>query len=189
LIDLHQVTLETELLDQAARLADEMLRVFGEAGGAGLYGTGHDGEELFLRQQNAFDGVLPSGNAQAAFDLLRLGRITGEERFTASGERLVRAFMGDVPKQPLGFLTLLSAIDYHLGGEVTITLSGKKEDLDEMLHAVQRRFIPNLALRLGSESGGHPALGGAPTAYVCAQGSCRPPVTSAEELGALLDAL
>ena len=188
LIELHQVTLEPEFLDSARFLADEMLRLF-HSGKGGLYETGLDSEQLPVLRQSARDGVLPSGNSMAAFDLFRLGRITGDGRFLESGEAVVRTFMGDVTRQPLAALNFLSASDYHLGPEVTVTLAGNREELGGMLDAVHRRFIPNLALRHGGEGGEYPAVGGLPTAYVCAKGACRPPVTGADALGALLDEL
>src|SRR6185369_7879398 len=189
LIELHQATLEQKFLDRARFLAEEMLRLFDGASGEGLYETGHDGEQLLVRQQSIRDGVLPSGNGVAAFDLFRLGRITDNDGFLRAGEVIVRAFMGDVAGQPVSSLHLLSAADYNSGPETTITLAGKREELGELLHAVHRRFLPGLALRYGDEGGGYPAVGGLPTAYVCAKGACRPPVTGAAALGALLDEL
>jgi len=189
LIELHQATLEQEFLDRAHFLAGEMLRLFDGASGEGLFESCHDSEQLPVRQQNIRDGVLPSGNSVAAFNLLRLGRITGDDGFLRAGEVIVRAFMGDVSRQPVASLHLLSAADYCSGPEMTITLAGKRGELGELLHAVHRRFLPDLALRYGGESGEYPAVGGLPTAYVCAQGACRPPVTGAGALGELLDEL
>lgn len=189
LIELHQATLEQAYLDRARSLTGEMLRLFDGASGEGLYETGNDSEQLPVRQQNARDGVLPSGNSVAAFNLFRLGRITEDESYLRAGEVIVRTFMGGVASQPLASLHLLAAADYHLGPLMTITLSGNREELGEMLHTVQRRFLPQLALRHGDESGGYPAVGGLPTAYVCAGGACRPPLTGAGELGKLLDGL
>jgi uncharacterized protein YyaL (SSP411 family) len=189
LIELHQVTLEPAFLESAGHLANDMLRLFDGVVGDGLYETGDDSEQLPVRQQSAYDGVLPSGNGMAAFDLFRLGQISGDDFFGKAGEVIARSFMGDLTRQPLASLTLLSASDFHLGPEVTVTLSGKREELREMLRAVHCRFIPNLALRYGSEGGEYPTVGGLPTAYVCAMGACRPPVTGADALGALLDGL
>jgi len=185
LIELHQATLEQAYLDRARSLTGEMLRLFDGASGEGLYETGNDSEQLPVRQQNSHDGVLPSGNSVAAFNLFRLGRITGDESFLRAGEVIVRTFMGGVASQPLASLHLLAAADFHLGTVMTITLAGNREELGEMLHTVRRRFLPQLALRHGDESGGFPAVGGLPTAYVCAGGACRPPLTGAEALGAL----
>ena len=187
LIELHQSTLEEEYLDRATSLTGDMLSLFDGTIGEGLYETAHDTEQLPVRQQNSHDGVLPSGNSVAAFNLFRLGRITGNESYLRAGEVIVRTFMGGVARQPLASLHLLAAADYHLGPELTITLAGNREELEELLNAVQRRFLPQLALRHGDET--YTAVGGLPTAYVCAGGACRPPVTGAEALGALLDEL
>ncbi|HEY6008081.1 MAG TPA: thioredoxin domain-containing protein [Geobacteraceae bacterium] len=193
IIELHQVTLEPAFLDGARTLAGEMLRLFGAGGegGGGLYETGNDGEQLPIRRKSAYDGALPSGNGVAALALLRLGRIAADERLLAAGEAIVHGFMGEVSRQPLASLNLLAACDYLLGPEVTVTLAGQKETLGELLRTVHRRFIPGLVLRHGGagEGGDYPAVEGRPTAYVCAAGACRPPVTEAEALGAVLDAL
>ena len=191
LIELHQATLEPAFLERARCLVDEMLHLFGGGEVGGLFETGRDGEQLLVRQQTAHDGVLPSGNSMAAFALLRIGRITGDDRLLKAGEAVARAFMGDVAQQPLGSVVLLAAADYHRGPEIVVTLAGKKEELGEMLRTVHRRFIPHLAIRYGGEGGDgdFPAVGGLSTAYVCAEGACRPPVTGADALGALLDEL
>ncbi|HEY6839564.1 MAG TPA: thioredoxin domain-containing protein [Geobacteraceae bacterium] len=190
LIELHQVTLEKAFLDGARSLAGEILRLFAGEGG-GYYETGADAEHLPVRQQSAFDGAFPSGNGVAALALSRLGRIAAEERFTAAGEGVVRAFMGDAPGQPLSFLSLIGTADFLRGPEVTVTLTGEKDTLAEMIGAAHRRFLPALVLRYagaGAE-GEFPAVGGRATAYVCARGACRPPVTTADELARLLDEL
>jgi uncharacterized protein YyaL (SSP411 family) len=189
LIELHQATLEQEFLDRALFLSEEMLRLFDGAGGEGLHETGHDAEQLPVRQQSIHDGVLPSGNSVASFDLFRLGRITGDDRFLRVGKVIVKSFMGDVARQPVSSLHLLAAADYHSGPEMTITLAGERDELGELLHTIHGRFLPDLALRHGKEGEGFPSVGGLPTAYVCAMGACRPPVTGAAELGALLDSL
>jgi len=189
LIELHQATLEQEYLDRARFLTGEMLRLFDGAGGEGLYETGLDSEQLPVRQQNSRDGVLPSGNSVAAFNLFRLGRMTGDDAYLRAGEVIVRTFMGGVARQPLASLHLLAAADYHLGPELTIILAGNRAELGELLQLIQRRFLPQLVLRHGDESGGYPAVGGRPTAYVCAGGACRPPLTEAGALGGLLDEL
>jgi uncharacterized protein YyaL (SSP411 family) len=188
LTELHQAILVPAFLDRARSLAHDMLRIFDGTVGDGLYETGHDSEQLPVRQQSAHDGVLPSGNGAAAFVLFRLGRIAGDDDLVKAGEVIARTFMGDVARQPLAFLTLLAACDYHTGPEMTITLSGREEQLGELLRVIHRRFIPNLALRYGG-AGEYPAVDGRATAYVCARGTCRPPVTGAEALGTLLDEL
>jgi uncharacterized protein YyaL (SSP411 family) len=189
LIELHQATLKEEFLDQARTLASEMLRLFAGVTGKGLYETGHDSEQLPVRQQSIRDGVLPSGNSMAVFALFRLGRITGDNSFLEAGEAIAESFMGDITRQPLTALNLISAADYHLGPEMTVTLTGERGELEEMLLAVHRRFLPNLAIRYGGGCTDSSVAGTLPTASVCAEGACWPPVTGAAALGSLLDEL
>ena len=188
LMELHQATLEPAYLAKAGKLADDMLRLFNTAGG-GLYETGSDGEQLPVRHQSSHDGVLPSGNGLAAWLLFRLGRVMDDERYLKAGEAIVKNFMGAASRQPVAFLNLLSAADYHTGPEVMVTLAGEGEELGAMLRVIHRHFIPGLAIRAGDAANGFVAAGNTATAWVCARGACRPPVTGAEALGRLLDEL
>jgi uncharacterized protein YyaL (SSP411 family) len=191
LIELYEATLDSGCLDEARRLCDEMLRLFGSPGRAGLFETGADAEQLPVRGRAAYDGALPSGNSVAAMDLLRLGRITGDPALSQAGEETLRAFMGGAARQPAGYLQLLAAYDYFLGPEVEITLVGppEAEETRRLLRAAKKRFIPNLVLRHAAEGGAMQMLAGRSTAYVCAKGSCRPPVNDPAELTTLLDAV
>jgi uncharacterized protein YyaL (SSP411 family) len=191
LLALHQVTLAPAYLDRAVALTDEMLRLFAAEEGGSLYDTGSAGEFLPVRQRSCRDGALPSGNGIAALNLFRLGRITGADHFTRAGEAIVRAFMGDAEKQPLACLSLLAAADYHLGGGVVITLTGKRSELGGMLRVIHRRFIPGLAIRHEDEAkeGNNPRRASRPSAFVCAAGVCHPPAVEPEALAALLDSL
>jgi uncharacterized protein len=190
LIGLYEATLDRAHLDAALRLTSEMLSLFGDGEVGGLYDSGNDAEEVLVRQKSFVDGVIPSGNSVAALNLLRLGRITADERLSGVGERLLRAFMGSVTRQPPAHLHLLAALDYFTGPPVEVTLVGRRgaPETAEMLRVIGLRFIPHLVLRHGGEGEGEmKTIDGRATAYVCAKGACRPPVTAAGELGKLLD--
>ena len=102
---------------------------------------------------------------------------------------LIIAFTTIVSRQPAAFLNLLAVRDDRLGPEVIVTLAGKREELGAMLQCLHRRFLPSLVVRHAGDvsEGEFPALDGQPTAYVCAGGACRPPVTSVEGVEELLD--
>jgi uncharacterized protein YyaL (SSP411 family) len=189
LLELHQATLEPVWLDKARELADALLQLFTGNAGSELFETGSDGEKLPVRQQSAHDGVLPSGNSLAAWLLLRLGRVLDDESYLKAGEAIVKNFMGAAASQPAAFLNLLAAADYHTGPEVTVTMAGSGAELAAMLRVIHSRFIPCLAIRSGNAADGFAPLGGAATAWVCARGACRPPLTGPEALGRLLDEL
>ncbi|RNC70991.1 MAG: thioredoxin domain-containing protein [Desulfuromonadales bacterium] len=181
LLSLHEATLDPRHLDQARATAGAMLGLFaGE--GEGLYDTGSDAETVLVRGREAYDGVIPSGNALAATVLIRLGRSVDEERFTAAGEEIVRAFLGSVERQPAAFLQTLTALDHLQGPEVEVAIAaGDSAVVRGMLREVGGRFVPGLVLK------GAPARDEGVVAMVCAAGACHSPAASAVKLGTILD--
>jgi uncharacterized protein YyaL (SSP411 family) len=182
LIELHQATLEDRFLVDALSFSREMLRLFGAQGG-GLYDVGADAEQLPVRMQSAGDGVMPSGVSVAALNLLRLGRIADDKELTVAGETLLRSHMGNVARQPAGYLFLLAALDFALGPQLELHLSGgSAAERETILRAVGCRFIPGLVV-LDGEAGGPLRFG------ICADGTCRPPLAGVDELMQTLDEL
>jgi hypothetical protein len=188
LIGLYEATLDRDWLAEALRLSADMLRLFGDKEG-GLYDSGYDAEEVLIRKKSAVDVVTPSGNSMATMNLLRLGRITGDGSLVGAGERILRAFLGNVAQQPAGYLYFLVALDYFKSPQVEITLAGKHDDSEiiAMLRAVGRRFVPHLVLRSAEEGEEPRTPGGKAAVWLCAGGMCRPPLADAQALGNILD--
>jgi hypothetical protein len=88
LIGLYEATLDRAWLNEALRLSDDMLRIFGDKEG-GLYDSGYDAEEVLIRKKSAADVVTPSGNSMAAMNLLRLGRISFGDALVGEGKRIL----------------------------------------------------------------------------------------------------
>ena len=182
LIELHQATLEDEFLVDALQMSQEMLRLFAAQDG-GLYSVGSDADDLPLRMQSAIDGVIPSGHAVAALNLLRLGAIREDESLTAAGAGILRSQMGSIEQQPLSHLFSLCALDFLHGPPLEITLHGGTADQQgAIIQSIAQRFLPNLVLRRGRREGELQI-------NVCAEGSCRPPLADLAGLEALLDQL
>jgi hypothetical protein len=191
LIELHQATLEERWLATALELTAAALRLFDAGDGGGLQDVGSDGEELLVRQRTGHDGVVPAGNGLMAVNLVRLGRLAADPELLRAGERLIAAFGGSIGRQPAGYLNLLLAGDLLASPELTLTLVGRQDDrgVGELLRTARRRYLPGLAVRFvaaGQAPAGQRAVAGRATAYLCAEGACRPPVTGIAELERLL---
>ena len=106
LLALHAVTGEASFLADAARYTQEMLRLFGDSPG-GLRDVGCDDEQLPVRMMGGSDGVIPAANGVAARNLLRLATLTGDGEYRERAEGIVRAFAGEMTRQPAGYLTLI----------------------------------------------------------------------------------
>lgn len=184
LVELHQATLDEAYISKAIGIARDMLGLFCSTDG-GLYDTA-GGEELPVRLMSAYDSVIPSGNSVAATVLVRLGRIAGEGALVESGEKVLAAFMGSAGRQPAAYLHLISALGLLRHDPVEVGIPGDPASVEarRLIAACHRVFIPTLVLRRARE--GEQMPGGRPAAFVCAAGSCRPPVSDPEELVQLL---
>ena len=197
LVALFEASFEFQWLDRAQELAESMIARFWDETDGGFYMTGNDHETLVARLKNPMDDALPSANAVAARALLRLGGLTGNQIFEEKGRQTVQAFQGAMQQNPAAFTGLLAAMDEWEGPPVEVVLSGPEQDKDyqKMLETLHHDYRPHLRLVVhrGEETarripwaGGRGPVSGKPTAYVCKQGTCHPPVHSEQALFNLL---
>jgi len=199
LIELYQAAFNPRFLTAALELNREMLRLFGDDRGD-LYDTGADAEIVLRRGRSLYDGALPSGSSVAVLNLLRLARLSGDMELEERGENLLGRLLPMAEQNPQGFGQLLIALDYALGPRQEVVICTPEPDArpQEMLAVLRRKLRPATLVLLqrpdDAESSpplaplcGKHVVDGRPTAWVCRDQSCREPVTSAEELGVLLD--
>ncbi|MDQ1909321.1 thioredoxin domain-containing protein [Paenibacillus sp. GD4] len=201
LIELYEATFDIKLLKQAVQLNEDMLRLFWDEEHGGFYFYGQDGEQLFTRPKEIYDGAMPSGNSAAALNLLKLSRYTYNAKLAQKAEEQLNAFAGSAQRYPSGHALYLTALDFSLTAPAEIVIAGDpgSEDTQEMISAVQRMFIPEALLMLHpkGEAGAQVSeliplvadklpLGGRATAYVCENFACQSPVGTVEELEELL---
>lgn len=184
LIELYQATFDRGRLDAALRMADDMVRLFADPAGGGLFDAGSDAEKGLVRMKNPYDGVTPSANAVAAEVLIRLGGLVGDAGLERRGESILAAFMGSAVQQPLNHLHFIMTAELLTPRRVEIRIEGRKDDpaTTELANEARRRFIPELILAFDERQV-------ETTANVCAGGACRPPLNDPRELGRLLDTL
>jgi uncharacterized protein len=189
LLTLYEASFEPRWFAAARELADTMIERFADDENGGFFETSSDHERLVARRKDLEDHPIPSGNASAAYGLLRLAALTGEheyERRAVSGLRLVHELAS---KHPHAFGHLLQALDFHLSPTREVALVG--EDTSPLERVVRGAFRPHLVLAGGERDGvpllqGREPVGGRPAAYVCERFACKAPVTEPEELERLL---
>ncbi|MCD6223923.1 MAG: thioredoxin domain-containing protein, partial [Deltaproteobacteria bacterium] len=121
-----------------------MLDMFWDEQNGGLYFSGKENESLIIKTKDLYDGAIPSGNAVAALNLLRLSRMTGNVGLEKKAEQLIGAASGTVRTYPAGYTQLLGAIDFLIGPSQEIVIAGDPAlpDTREMIKTVQRSFFP-----------------------------------------------
>ena len=202
LLELYEATFERRWLDEARRLADDLLRLFWDDAIEGFYDTGHDAERLIVRPRNLFDNAVPSGSSVAIETLLRLAALIGEGAYEARALQALRPVADLMTRYPSGFGRFLCALDFHLGPrvEVALVVPPRDGDAEALAQEVFGRFLPNrvvagmVAGDAGAAAGvpllaSREAVGGRATAYVCRNYACDLPATDRATLARQLDRL
>ncbi|MEW6299080.1 MAG: thioredoxin domain-containing protein [Thermodesulfobacteriota bacterium] len=199
LIDMYEATFDPSYLARAVELADALLARFWDKQEGGFFFTSSDHEALISRSKSAFDGSVPSGNSVAAFTLLRLSSLAGNQDYLAKAGQVLRLFYDAMEQNPFSFSHMLCALDFYLRRPKEIVLIGEPQApaTQDMLRRIHSLFVPNKTLMCvgprEAAAGKVPALlagktqvGGKLTVYVCHGFTCSLPVTEWEALKALL---
>ena len=178
------------LLEHARWAADEAIRLFHDDANGGFFTTGSDAEELIVRPKDLFDNAVPSANSVLALELQRLALLTGRKDHEDVALGAMKLLSDVAGRSPLGFGTLLSAVEFYTGDAVEIVIVGP--DSDDLVEAVHRNYWPSKVLIAFEQPRADvaediPLLEGrtepeGATAYVCRRGVCDLPVHDAESM-------
>ncbi|MBC8364067.1 MAG: thioredoxin domain-containing protein [Actinobacteria bacterium] len=177
---LGEATGEARWIDEAVRSADLLIDLFTDRVNGGFFTTGDDAEKLVTRPKDVMDNAQPSANSLAAAALLRLGALTGDQRYTDAAETVLRLLGRLVAAHPTAFGHLLGAVDLLHTGITEVVVTGERP---ELVAAVQSAYRPNLVLAWGEPRPG-PLWDGrdGDRAWVCRNFTCNAPVDDVEAL-------
>jgi len=202
LIELYEAIFGARHLEVALELTSDMVRHFWDEDGGGFYLTPDDGESLFVRKKEIYDGAIPSGNSVAMLNLLRLGRMTATSDLEEKAARIGSAFSGSVKQSPSAHTQLMVALDFGVGPCYEVVIAGKAqaEDTKAMAKALRTRFLPNKVVLLNPGERESPeiaklaeftksqlSIDGRATAYVCMNYNCKLPTTDINKMLELLN--
>lgn len=199
-LELYTATFDLSYLHKAKLLATDMIHLFEDKSTGGFFFTGNDAEKLLIRPKELYDGALPSGNSVAAFALMRLARLSGDESFLYPVEKAFAAFSDEVRQAPAAYVFFLLALDLFLEPprQIVIAGSGSNKLTHSMFQLVRMYYLPEVALLYRDidipeyEAELFPTLSGKAAdrhqavAYICDDKACRPPIS---QIDALQDAL
>ncbi len=186
-LSLHEATGEQRWIHEARAVAEDLDRLFLDDSGT-VFATGSDAEELLVRPQESMDNATPSGASLAATGFLRLGALTGEDRWATRADEVIGRLGAVVSRHPLGFGNLLWAIEMATSGVAELVISGDRPDL---VAVAQRSFRPTTVLTWGPNGTGglwegRHDVGADGRAYLCRGHVCDAPVTEPDALAQAL---
>jgi uncharacterized protein YyaL (SSP411 family) len=204
LIELYAATFDVSYLEQALALTGQMLELFRDEQGGGLFFTGRDAERLLARPREIHDGAVPSGNSAAALNLLRLARLTGDPALESQARAQLEALAGTVAAYPAGHTFYLCALDLAIGEPLEIVVAGRQGagDTLALLKILRSAYRPEAAVlfKADGEAGAilerlaalapftadQGPVDGRAAAYVCRSHACQAPVTDPAALSEVI---
>ena len=192
----YELTFDRTWLDRARVLADSVVEWFWDDGAKAFFDTPSDHEELITRPRDFTDNATPSGASLTVELLLRLGNIFGDADMLRRANYVLETVAEPMARYPLAFGHALTAADMAVHGAVEVALVGNPDDagFQALASVAGAQYAPSLLLVGGPPEraaeiavlGDRSMLDGRPTAYVCRQFTCGPPIT---QRGALRDAI
>ena len=187
LISLYEATFDATRLEEAARLLDIVLTHFADPQAGGFFYTADDHEQLIARNKDVTDASVPSASGVTAYALVRLGKLTGDQKYIAAAEGTLDAAAGLMQQAPTAMGQMLLALDLQLGPTYELVLAGDpiRATVTKSLAEVRRQFLPNKVLAGADGKGdarilepllsGKPSAGDEPTLYLCEGFACQAP--------------
>jgi uncharacterized protein YyaL (SSP411 family) len=187
LLELYETTFNPKYLELAQEFNQRQIDQFLDKDNGAYFYTGNYSEKLLVRQKEAYDGAIPSGNSISVLNAVRLARFLGKSELDELSSGIVDFFSSDIARANTGFSMMLLAVDFAIGPSFEIVIAGDQsnEDTKAMIRAVRDQFIPNKVVLLrGSKEQSdkitelapftkfHTSMNDRATAHVCVDGSC-----------------
>ncbi len=197
LLDLYEATFERVWLREANDLNQRMVEQFWDEKNGGFFFSGKENESLIARSKSPYDNAVPSPNSVAAFNLLRLSYLTGEDSLKQKAKAIFHLFYHFLSEHPSGFAQMLSGLCFFLGPE-EIGIVGAKNDLrtKSMIKEIYLSYLPSKILSFKEpdeeiEENFLPILRsvtvtGPPAVFVCRGFTCLPPARDEKDLRKIL---
>ncbi|HEX6971189.1 MAG TPA: hypothetical protein VF234_03130, partial [Limnochordia bacterium] len=192
LIELYRATFDRGYLERAIHWMQRACELFWDEAGSGFFTTDHD--EILHRPKDLFDESVPSANAVAASNLLRLADVADGSPFRERAEALLSAAAG-LMRHGWGTAALIAAYDLCARGLWDVVIvRGAADQGEALFRPLQEGYWPYANLYVIDAEPPQPPLlwqekrarDGKATGYVCRAFSCSAPVTEWDALRPLI---
>ncbi|MCP4694158.1 MAG: thioredoxin domain-containing protein, partial [Desulfobacterales bacterium] len=154
LLDLYEASHDPAWFEKSLELDQVLEARFEDKKEGGFFMTADDHENLIAREKPAFDGALPSGNAVAVHNLLRMALFTSRDAYRKRANKALACFSTMLEENPAALSEMLPALDFSLDSPkqiVIVTPEGKKEAAEPFLAEFRKQFLPNRVLAAAAE--------------------------------------
>jgi Highly conserved protein containing a thioredoxin domain len=149
------------------------------------------GEKLIVRAKDSYDGAIPSGNAVAAMNCIRLSKFTGDMKWDEIAQKTFLAFSDGINRVPSAHSFMLTSFMFGEESPKEIVVVSKEKDAEaiSMVRKIQGSYNPHIIMilknmndtktldKVAPWTSMHDTIDDKITYYVCENFSCKMPTT------------
>ena len=191
LINLYETSFDTQYLNSAIELAEIMVSDFLDKESGGFFIGPENGEKLIIRAKDSYDGAIPSGNAVAAMNCIRLSKFTGDTKWEDIAQNTFLAFSDRINRVPSAHSSMLTSFMFNQENpkEIVIVAKEKSPEAITLVRKIQDIYNPHSIIifkEMNNDSGldkiapwtsMHDTIDDKITFYVCENFACKRPTT------------
>lgn len=181
---LYEVTFDKKWLNSAKNLLDYAQKhFFDDASGMSFYTSDQD-QSLIRRTIEVDDNVISSSNSMMAINLYKFDKLFPSEGYGEISNQMLKNVQKDFDRRAQGFSNWLHLVLFNNKNFYEVAIIG--DDYRDMAQQISKVYLPNSILA-GSKKNGNLDLlknrkvPGKTLVYICQEGACKLPVSTAKE--------
>ncbi|MBM4303832.1 MAG: thioredoxin domain-containing protein [Deltaproteobacteria bacterium] len=184
-LTLYESTFDFKLIETAKKLAEKMVELFWDSSRRAFFFSEPNQSDLVVRPTDTYDGAVPSSTSLALTALIRLGKLTYEEKWIRLAEMALEQYEHQMRTLPQASGQMLIALELLQNrSQEWVLIPGNDEVVEEWLQAIRESYYPNKSVSVRTDLNsksllfeGKVPVDGKTTLYICENKTCLAPIT------------
>ena len=191
LLNLYEAGFKVRYLQSAIEMADIMVSDFLDKENGGFFIGPEYGEKLIFRAKNSYDGAIPSGNAVAVMNCIRLSRFSGDIKWEKIAQNTLLAFSDGINRIPSAHSFMLTSFMFGEENpkEIVVVSNENKPETISIVRKIQDIYSPHSIIilknmndtktldKVAPWTAMHDTIDDKTTFYICKNFACKKPTT------------
>lgn len=184
LLEVAEITFETQYILQAGRYIDFVLENFLDPADKMFYFTSAKQKDVLMRRKDLFDSATPSGNSTMVRNLQRAGILLGREDWQNQASAMLFSLRDSVERYPSSFSQWAECMMGEVFGYAEIAVVGP--NASKMGKDINQEFLPQKVLMAAKAANVEfqlldgKSLSDDTLVYLCQNYACQQPVATIE---------